>query len=91
MGLQGKLFLEEGRGKTKKEDKKIPNAVHLVRRSDYLLSELKKALEKEYNAKEHSHPSGTPQNTSVHVHGNKPVKSSRTSPTHNKKKEDHRE
>ncbi|TIC12910.1 Pentafunctional AroM protein [Wallemia mellicola] len=88
LGLQGKLFLEEGRGKTKKEDKKIPNAVHLVRRSDYLLGELKKALEKEYNAKEHSHPSGTPQNTYAHGHGSKPVKSSRTSPSHNKKKED---
>ena len=61
LGLHGKIFLEEGRGKTKKEDKKIPNAVHLVRRSDYLLSELRKALEKDFIAKEQMDAAGPPQ------------------------------
>ncbi|KAG8767337.1 hypothetical protein FRC12_006308 [Ceratobasidium sp. 428] len=47
LGLQGKFFLEEGKkGEETGASKPIPNAIHLVRRGDYLLGILREHDEK---------------------------------------------
>ncbi|KAI0081263.1 hypothetical protein K474DRAFT_1588003, partial [Panus rudis PR-1116 ss-1] len=46
LGLQGKFFLEEGKKGEDTSTKPIPNAIHLVRRGDYLLSILREHDEK---------------------------------------------
>ena len=45
LGLQGKFFLEEGK-KGEESTKPIPNAIHLVRRGDFLLNLLREHQEK---------------------------------------------
>ncbi|EPS97739.1 hypothetical protein FOMPIDRAFT_38562 [Fomitopsis schrenkii] len=46
LGLEGKFFLEEGKKGEDASTKPIPNAIHLVRRGDYLLSQLREHDEK---------------------------------------------
>ncbi|KAI0318392.1 SNF2 family N-terminal domain-containing protein [Amylostereum chailletii] len=46
LGLEGKFFLEEGKKGEDASTKPIPNAIHLVRRGDYLLGILKEHDEK---------------------------------------------
>ncbi|THG99366.1 hypothetical protein EW026_g2965 [Hermanssonia centrifuga] len=46
LGLEGKFFLEEGKKGEDAASKPIPNAIHLVRRGDYLLSILREHDEK---------------------------------------------
>ena len=46
LGLEGKFFLEEGKKGEDSSTKPIPNAIHLVRRGDYLLSQLREHDEK---------------------------------------------
>ena len=46
LGLEGKFFLEEGKKGEDSATKPIPNAIHLVRRGDFLLN-----LLREYNEK----------------------------------------
>jgi chromodomain-helicase-DNA-binding protein 1 len=46
LGLEGKVFLEEGKKSDETGSKPIPNAIHLVRRGDYLLGLLREQQEK---------------------------------------------
>ena len=46
LGLEGKFFLEEGKKGEDAASRPIPNAIHLVRRGDFLLSILRKHDEK---------------------------------------------
>lgn len=46
LGLEGKFFLEEGKKGEDAASKPIPNAIHLVRRGDYLLGILREHDEK---------------------------------------------
>ena len=46
LGLQGKFFLDEGKKGEDAASKPIPNAIHLVRRGDYLLGILREHDEK---------------------------------------------
>lgn len=46
LGLEGKFFLEEGKKGEDSSNKPIPNAIHLVRRGDFLLSILREHDEK---------------------------------------------
>lgn len=46
LGLEGKFFLEEGKKGEDSSNKPIPNAIHLVRRGDFLLSTLREHDEK---------------------------------------------
>ena len=46
LGLEGKFFLEEGKKGEDASTKPIPNAIHLVRRGDYLLGILREHDEK---------------------------------------------
>ncbi|KAJ6500142.1 SNF2 family N-terminal domain-containing protein [Mycena vitilis] len=46
LGLDGKFFLEEGKKGEDAANKPIPNAIHLVRRGDFLLSILREHDEK---------------------------------------------
>ncbi|KAJ7459517.1 hypothetical protein B0H11DRAFT_2316873 [Mycena galericulata] len=46
LGLDGKFFLEEGKKGEDSANKPIPNAIHLVRRGDFLLSVLREHDEK---------------------------------------------
>ncbi|EMD37878.1 chromodomain-helicase DNA-binding protein [Gelatoporia subvermispora B] len=46
LGLDGKFFLEEGKKGEDSASKPIPNAIHLVRRGDFLLSILREHDEK---------------------------------------------
>ncbi|KAJ6625459.1 transcription regulator [Mycena sp. CBHHK59/15] len=46
LGLDGKFFLEEGKKGEDSANKPIPNAIHLVRRGDFLLSILREHDEK---------------------------------------------
>ena len=46
LGLEGKFFLEEGKKGEDSSNKPIPNAIHLVRRGDYLLGLLREHDEK---------------------------------------------
>ncbi len=46
LGLEGKFFLEEGKKGEDSASKPIPNAIHLVRRGDFLLSILREHDEK---------------------------------------------
>jgi chromodomain-helicase-DNA-binding protein 1 len=46
LGLEGKFFLEEGKKGDDAASKPIPNAIHLVRRGDYLLGILREHDEK---------------------------------------------
>ena len=46
LGLDGKFFLEEGKKGEDSSTKPIPNAIHLVRRGDYLLGILREHDEK---------------------------------------------
>ncbi|KAG6378136.1 chromodomain-helicase DNA-binding protein [Boletus reticuloceps] len=46
LGLQGKFFLEEGKKGEDSSTRPIPNAIHLVRRGDFLLSILREHDEK---------------------------------------------
>ncbi|KAJ7647122.1 SNF2 family N-terminal domain-containing protein [Roridomyces roridus] len=46
LGLDGKFFLEEGKKGEDSTNKPIPNAIHLVRRGDFLLSTLREHDEK---------------------------------------------
>ncbi|KAH9949577.1 SNF2 family N-terminal domain-containing protein [Amylocystis lapponica] len=46
LGLDGKFFLEEGKKGEDSASKPIPNAIHLVRRGDFLLSVLREHDEK---------------------------------------------
>ncbi|CAL1707651.1 unnamed protein product [Somion occarium] len=46
LGLEGKFFLEEGKKGEESASKPIPNAIHLVRRGDFLLSILREHDEK---------------------------------------------
>lgn len=46
LGLQGKFFLEEGKKGEDSASRPIPNAIHLVRRGDFLLSVLREHEEK---------------------------------------------
>ena len=46
LGLDGKFFLEEGKKGEDAATKPIPNAIHLVRRGDYLLGILREHEEK---------------------------------------------
>ena len=46
LGLEGKFFLEEGKKGEDAASKPIPNAIHLVRRGDYLLGILREHEEK---------------------------------------------
>ena len=46
LGLEGKFFLEEGKKGEDSSNKPIPNAIHLVRRGDFLLSILRDYDEK---------------------------------------------
>ncbi|KAL4252768.1 SNF2 family N-terminal domain-containing protein [Abortiporus biennis] len=46
LGLEGKFFLEEGKKTEDAASKPIPNAIHLVRRGDFLLSILREHDEK---------------------------------------------
>lgn len=46
LGLQGKFFLEEGKKGEDSASRPIPNAIHLVRRGDFLLSLLREHEEK---------------------------------------------
>ncbi|KAI0645708.1 transcription regulator [Trametes meyenii] len=46
LGLEGKFFLEEGKKGEDSASKPIPNAIHLVRRGDYLLGILREHDEK---------------------------------------------
>lgn len=46
LGLEGKFFLEEGKKGEDAASKPIPNAIHLVRRGDFLLSILREHDEK---------------------------------------------
>jgi chromodomain-helicase-DNA-binding protein 1 len=46
LGLEGKFFLEEGKKGDDSAAKPIPNAIHLVRRGDYLLGLLREHDEK---------------------------------------------
>lgn len=46
LGLDGKFFLEEGKKGEDSSSKPIPNAIHLVRRGDYLLGILRENDEK---------------------------------------------
>ncbi|KAL6310366.1 P-loop containing nucleoside triphosphate hydrolase protein [Sparassis latifolia] len=46
LGLEGKFFLEEGKKGEDTASKPIPNAIHLVRRGDFLLSQLREWVEK---------------------------------------------
>ncbi|KAH8107880.1 SNF2 family N-terminal domain-containing protein [Cristinia sonorae] len=46
LGLEGKFFLEEGKKGEDASTKPIPNAIHLVRRGDFLLSILREHDEK---------------------------------------------
>lgn len=46
LGLDGKFFLEEGKKGEDNANRPIPNAIHLVRRGDYLLSILREHDEK---------------------------------------------
>jgi chromodomain-helicase-DNA-binding protein 1 len=46
LGLDGKFFLEEGKKGEDSANKPIPNAIHLVRRGDFLLGLLREQQEK---------------------------------------------
>lgn len=46
LGLEGKFFLEEGKKTDDLASKPIPNAIHLVRRGDFLLNLLREYTEK---------------------------------------------
>jgi chromodomain-helicase-DNA-binding protein 1 len=46
LGLEGKFFLEEGKKGEDSASRPIPNAIHLVRRGDFLLSILREHDEK---------------------------------------------
>jgi chromodomain-helicase-DNA-binding protein 1 len=46
LGLEGKFFLEEGKKGEDSASRPIPNAIHLVRRGDFLLSILREHEEK---------------------------------------------
>lgn len=46
LGLEGKFFLEEGKKGEESAGRPIPNAIHLVRRGDFLLSILREHDEK---------------------------------------------
>ncbi|KZT08349.1 transcription regulator [Laetiporus sulphureus 93-53] len=46
LGLEGKFFLEEGKKGEDSASRPIPNAIHLVRRGDFLLSVLREHDEK---------------------------------------------
>ena len=65
LGLGSKVYLDEGRGKNKKEDKKIPNAVHLVRRSDYLLNVLKESVDNANAIQDQINAAGPPQGAAI--------------------------
>lgn len=46
LGLEGKFFLEEGKKGEDAASRPIPNAIHLVRRGDFLLTTLREHYEK---------------------------------------------
>ncbi|KAG2015382.1 SNF2-family ATP dependent chromatin remodeling factor snf21 [Coprinopsis cinerea AmutBmut pab1-1] len=46
LGLEGKFFLEEGKKGEDSSSRPIPNAIHLVRRGDFLLGILREHVEK---------------------------------------------
>jgi len=46
LGLEGKFFLEEGKKGEENGNRPIPNAIHLVRRGDFLLGILREHVEK---------------------------------------------
>ncbi|KIK26973.1 hypothetical protein PISMIDRAFT_8521 [Pisolithus microcarpus 441] len=69
LGLEGKFFLEEGKKGEDSSSRPIPNAIHLVRRGDFLLG-----LLREYDEKFRSYESSL---------RNKGVKVSATPPPHN--------
>lgn len=58
LGLEGKFFLDEGKKGEDASTKPIPNAIHLVRRGDFLLN-----LLREYNEKLVSYESMRPKAT----------------------------
>lgn len=68
LGLDGKFFLEEGKKGEDASTKPIPNAIHLVRRGDFLLN-----LLHEYNEKIMSYETGN-------TRGRSQVKSSMSPP-----------
>jgi chromodomain-helicase-DNA-binding protein 1 len=64
LGLADKVFLEEGKKTEEGSNKPIPNAIHLVRRGDYLLGLLREQQDKireyEQSMKRSIRPSHTP-------------------------------
>lgn len=71
LGLQGKFFLEEGKKGEDATTRPIPNAIHLVRRGDFLLGLLRehdeklRSYESSLRNKGHLKGSATPPPTAV--------------------------
>ncbi|KZV69953.1 hypothetical protein PENSPDRAFT_580122 [Peniophora sp. CONT] len=63
LGLEGKFFLEEGKKGEDAASRPIPNAIHLVRRGDYLLGLLREHDEKVKNYEDHLRRKGQLKST----------------------------
>ncbi|KAI6157570.1 SNF2 family N-terminal domain-containing protein [Pisolithus tinctorius] len=80
LGLEGKFFLEEGKKGEDSSSRPIPNAIHLVRRGDFLLG-----LLREYDEKFRSYESSL-RNKGVKVSATPPPLAVASSSTSNRKR-----
>lgn len=80
LGLEGKFFLEEGKKGEDSSSRPIPNAIHLVRRGDFLLG-----LLREYDEKFRSYESSL-RNKGVKVSATPPPVALASSSTSNRKR-----